>query len=147
MGSASDGILEEQEEEHLCHAVMRQRQMVERIGVGKTRRGGLKSMLENLVRPLVFTGLTFARPDLISSVSGAPTWHAQGHHPHVQGWKSEGVGCLRESRWRFKLQYRCGSSNYSTILCFPTRCLLEGRSFGKRQRVDLSSQACTRSYG
>jgi hypothetical protein len=67
--------------------------MVERIGVGKTRRGGLKSMLENLVRPLIFTGLTFARPDLISSASGAPAWHAQGHHPHVQGWKSEGVGC------------------------------------------------------
>ena len=47
--TSSDGILEEQEEEHLSHAVMRQRQLVERTGLGKVRRGGLKSMLENLV--------------------------------------------------------------------------------------------------
>ena len=44
----SDGILEEQEEERLAHAVLRQRHRVERAGAKKGRQPGLMSMLENL---------------------------------------------------------------------------------------------------
>ena len=44
----SDGILEEQEEEKLAHAVLRQRQRMERANPSKGLRPGLMAMLENL---------------------------------------------------------------------------------------------------
>ncbi len=44
----ADGILEETEEERLSHAVLRQRQRVERAGPKQGRRPGLLALLENI---------------------------------------------------------------------------------------------------